>query len=166
MNGDIHYVMLTFLDRKTLRARCLVVEGACLAATYVKGSPHFRGDRGDLVCVATQLGDNPLRLSSTGQVMPGTYPRDVTPPKADEASSMPVWPFDFDRLVDRCLGRGRRAYAGPFAVAELGEIRGRTLQHCPLVYLARLIMWSRRARRSLAAAAAQEQLPPPPPPPF
>ena len=115
---------------------------------------------------ATQLVDTPLRVSTTGQVMPGVYPRGVAPPLNDEASNMPVLPIDFDRLVDRCLGRGRAVYAGPFAVAELGEIRGRTLQHCPLVYLTRLFMWRRRARRSLAVAAAQGQLPPPPPPPF
>ena len=135
--GDIHYVMLTFLDRKTLRTRCLVVEGARLAANYVKGGPHFRGTKGELVIRATQLEDNPLRVSSTGQVMHPVYPRDVTPPKADEASSMPVWPFDFDRLVDRCMGRGPAAYAGPFAVAELGEIRGRTpcSKQCPLACL-------------------------------
>ena len=108
--------MLTFLDRKTLRARSIVVESARLAATYVKGSPHFRGADGHLVIKATQLANNPLRLSSTGQVMPGVYPRDVAPPKSDEASSMPVWPLDFDRLVDRCLGHGRSVYAGPFAV--------------------------------------------------
>jgi hypothetical protein len=54
---------------------------------------------------------------------------------------MPVWPFDFDRIVDRCMGRGPAAYAGPFAVVELGEIRGRTLQHCPLVYLTRLSLY-------------------------
>ena len=163
--GDIHYVMLTFLDRKTLRARCLVVEGARFAACCVGGKPKC-GSNCQIVILATQLVDTPLRVSTTGQVMPGAYPRDVAPPLADEASNVPVLPIDFDRLVDRCLGRGRSVYAGPFAVAELGEIRGRTLQRCPLIYVTRLLMWSRRARRSLAVAAAQGQLPPPPPPPF
>jgi hypothetical protein len=132
LRGDIQYVLLTFLDRKTLRARCLVVEGSRLAATYVKGSPNFRADNGEMIILGTQLEDNPLRVISTGQVMHGVYPRDVAAPKSDEASNMPVWPSDFDRIVNRCLGRGRAVYAGPFAVAELGEIRGRTLQQCPL----------------------------------
>jgi hypothetical protein len=95
------------------------VEGARLAANYVRDKPTFQPN-GNMVIIATQLVDTPLRVSSTGQAMPGVYPRDVAPPKADEASNMPVWPFDFDRLVDRCLGRGRAAYFGPLAVAELG----------------------------------------------
>ena len=105
VNGDIHYVMLTFLDRKTLRARCLVVEGARFAACCVGGKPKC-GSK-EMILYATQLVDTTLRVSTTGQVMPGTYPRWVTPPLADEASNMPVLPMDFDRLVDRCLGRGR-----------------------------------------------------------
>eukprot|EP00966_Prymnesium_polylepis_P143143 3303959-Prymnesium_polylepis.1 len=67
---------------------------------------------------------------------------------------MPVFPRDFDRVIDRCLGRPGGAYAGPFACAELGEIRGRTLQQLPLVYLTRLLLQLRRARRRLAARAA------------
>ena len=56
--GDIHFVMLTFLDRKTLRGRCLVVEGARLAANYVRGKPTFQPN-GNMTIIATQLVDTP-----------------------------------------------------------------------------------------------------------
>ena len=55
MAGDIHYVVLTFLDRKTLRARSLVVHGARLAANYVRGTPHFRGADHKMVIDGTRL---------------------------------------------------------------------------------------------------------------
>ena len=154
--GDIHYVVLSFLDRKTARVRSLVVHGARLAATYVSGTPNFRNAQRRLIIDGTQLPANPLRVSSTGQLMTPCYAPGVVPPTENEASRMPVLPCDFNRIIDRCLGGPgvRGAYAGPFACAELGEIRGRTLQQLPLVYLTRLLLQLRRARRRLAARAA------------
>lgn len=152
--GDIHYVVLCFLDRKTGRARSLVVHGARLAANYASGAPHFRNPRHEMTIEGTQLSANPLRVSSTGQAMTPSYAPGVVPPTENEASRMPVFPRDFDRVIDRCLGRPGGAYAGPFACAEFGEIRGRTLQQLPLVYLTRLLFQLRRARRRLAARAA------------
>eukprot|EP00966_Prymnesium_polylepis_P152974 3533971-Prymnesium_polylepis.1 len=98
--GNIHYVVLSFLDRKTGRVRSLVVHGAWLAATYVKGAPNFRNARHQLVIYGTQLPANPLRVSSTGLAMTPSYAPGVVPPTNNDASRMPVFPRDFDRVID------------------------------------------------------------------
>ena len=65
-----------------------------------------------MIIDGTQLPANPLRVSSTGQAMTPSYAPGVVPPMGTEASRMPVFPHDFDRVINRCLGRaGGGAYA-------------------------------------------------------